>query len=28
LFLTNLWQTLTQPEALLSLDEEVLVNEI
>jgi cytochrome c oxidase cbb3-type subunit I len=28
LFLTNLWRTLTQPEALLSLDEEVLVNEI
>jgi cytochrome c oxidase cbb3-type subunit I len=28
LFLTNLWQTLTQPEALVNLDEEVLVSEI
>jgi cytochrome c oxidase cbb3-type subunit I len=28
LFLTNLWRTLTQPEALVSRNEEVLVNEI
>jgi cytochrome c oxidase cbb3-type subunit I len=28
LFLTNLWQTLTQPEALVSMNEEGLISEI